>query len=142
MVLLGWLFIVSGLVALAIAWLARELPGHSWSLLSAVLATAIGIFLFFGPREGMVTVSFALAGFLLVDGIFSIAIGLDHRRHLTPRWLGLIVAGAVDIVLALLMIAWLPQAADWMLGLIVGIDMLVSGAALIAIALDVRTAEG
>jgi len=31
--------------------------------------------------------------------------------------------------------------ADWLIGLIVGVDMLVSGAALIAIALDVRTAN-
>jgi len=33
------------------------------------------------------------------------------------------------------------RAADWLIGLIVGVDMLVSGAALIAIALDVRTAD-
>jgi uncharacterized membrane protein HdeD (DUF308 family) len=35
----------------------------------------------------------------------------------------------------------MPQIAIWALGLIVGIDMLISGATLVAMALDARKVE-
>jgi uncharacterized membrane protein HdeD (DUF308 family) len=42
---LGWLFLVSGLIGLVTTFQARYLPGFWWSLVSALLATIVGVVL-------------------------------------------------------------------------------------------------
>ena len=137
-VLLGWLLMVSGSFGLITTLLTRHAPGFLWSLLSALLAVAIGAILFAGPKENMVTIGLALGIFLALDGLFSIAVGFEHRRHLTPKWSWLVAVGVMDLVFAGGMIVFLPEIPEWLLGMVVGGDLLVSGAALIMMAMDVR----
>ena len=140
-VLLGWLLAVSGLTSLITTLLTRHLPGFAWSLLSSLLAMIVGISLFFAPREDMATVSLGLAAFLFLDGLFSVIVAVEHRRHFSPKWVWLLVAGAVDLLLAIVMLILLPGMDAWRLGLVVGVDMLVGGAALVIMSLDVRRAS-
>lgn len=137
-VLLGWLLIVSGSFGLITTLLTRQAPGFFWSLLSALLAMTVGAVLFAGPKENMVTIGLALGAFLALDGLFSIAVGFEHRRHLTPKWSWLVAIGVMDLVFAGGMILFLPEIPDWLLGMVVGGDLLVSGAALIMMAMDVK----
>ena len=44
-VALGWLFLVSGAIGLATTFWARRAPGFWWSLVSALLATLVGVIL-------------------------------------------------------------------------------------------------
>src|ERR1035437_1967527 len=48
-ILLGWLFLISGIVGLALTFWARQMPGFWWSLISAVLAVGAGIILLAMP---------------------------------------------------------------------------------------------
>jgi uncharacterized membrane protein HdeD (DUF308 family) len=139
-ILLGWLLIGSGLFGFVTALMGRHAPGFVWSLLSALVTFAAGVMLFAWPLGGVVSLSLALAAFLGLDGALSIALGLEHRRHLTPRWLWLIVNGLADLLFAGIILVWLPGSAPWALGLILGIDMLIGGATLLAMALDARHA--
>jgi len=48
------------------------------------------------------------------------------------------VNGVVDLILAAIVISGLPGTLLWALGLLVGIDMVFGGGALIAMALEAR----
>jgi len=50
----------------------------------------------------------------------------------------LLVSGIIDIILAGIILLGLPETAVWALGLLVGINMLFGGAALIAMAFAAR----
>jgi uncharacterized membrane protein HdeD (DUF308 family) len=50
----------------------------------------------------------------------------------------MLASGIVDLVIAALVFAGLPGSAAWAIGLLVGINMLMGGAALIAMALHAR----
>ena len=63
---------------------------------------------------------------------------LDHRRELSAAWASMLASGIVDLVLGGLIFAGLPGAAAWALGLLVGINMIFGGVALIAMALRAR----
>jgi len=63
---------------------------------------------------------------------------LDHRRELSGRWDWMLVRGIIDLILAAMIFAGPPGTAAWALGLLVGINMLFGGSALIAMALHVR----
>jgi len=140
-ILLGWLLIGTGLIGLVTTWLGRHAPGFWWSLLSALVALVIGAMMFSWPLGGMMSLSAALGLFLLLDGSLAIGLALEHRRHLTPRWLWLLFNGLLDVLLALVVFLWLPAFAVWALGLFIGADMIISGSTLIALATDIEARD-
>jgi uncharacterized membrane protein HdeD (DUF308 family) len=63
---------------------------------------------------------------------------LEHRTALSGRWSWMLASGVLDVVLGALLLAGLPGTALWALGLIVGINLLFGGWALILMALHAR----
>lgn len=138
-VLLGWLFLINGLLGLAMTLWSRPAAGFWWSLLSALLTIVAGAALFVWPWGGIISMSLVFAAFLTLDGAFTIALALAHRRHFSSRWAFFLINGVADFVFAAFLF-WLPQLGAWALGLIVGCDMLIGGATLIALALRKESA--
>jgi uncharacterized membrane protein HdeD (DUF308 family) len=139
-VLLGWLFLLSGVFGLITTFWMRQMPGFWWALLSALLAIATGAALLWWPFGGVLSLTLGLAIFFLIEGAVSIMYALDHRREFSGRWGWMLASGVVDIVLALLILAGFPGTATWAIGLLVGINMLMGGIALVAMALHARAA--
>jgi uncharacterized membrane protein HdeD (DUF308 family) len=52
----------------------------------------------------------------------------------------MLISGLIDLLLAAIILAGLPGTAAWALGVLVGVNMIFGGAALIAIALHARQA--
>jgi hypothetical protein len=75
-----------------------------------------------------------------VEGIASILFALDHKRELSGRWGVMLFSGIVDLVLASIIFAGLPGTAAWAIGLLIGVNLVFGGAALIAMALHARDA--
>jgi uncharacterized membrane protein HdeD (DUF308 family) len=137
-VLIGWLLIASGLVGLVSTLRGRHAPGFWWALLSAMVTVAAGLMLFAWPLGGVISLSVALSLFLGVDGLLALGLALEHRRHMTPKWLWLLVNGVADIVFAAAVFVWLPSSAVWALGFFIGADMAISGFTLIALGTDIE----
>jgi uncharacterized membrane protein HdeD (DUF308 family) len=140
-IFLGWLFLVSGMVGLAMTFWARQMPGFWWSLLSALLALGAGIVLLARPVQGTLTLTIVVGAYFLAEGVFTIMYALAHRRELSERWGWLLASGAVDLILAGIIIAGLPGSALWAIGLLVGFDMAFGGISLIGMALSARDAD-
>ncbi len=139
-ILLGWLFLISGVFGLWTTFMMRHAPGFWWSLLSAALGIAVGGMLLARPLTGAVSLTVVLVAFFIIEGIASIMFSLDHKRELSGKWGWMLVSGVIDLVLAALIFAGLPSTAAWAIGLLVGINMVFGGAALIAMALHARNA--
>ena len=137
-ILIGWLLLMSGIVGLWSSFATRHAPGFGWSLLSAVAGIVAGIVLLAWPLSGVVTLTLVLSAFLCVEGVVSIFYALAHRRELSGRWGMLLFSGVVDLLLAGLILAGLPASAGWAIGVLVGINMVMGGVALIAMASHAR----
>jgi uncharacterized membrane protein HdeD (DUF308 family) len=137
-IFLGWLFLISGIAGLGLTFWARQMPGFWWSLVSAVLAIAAGIILLTRPVQGTVTLTIVVGAYFLAEGIATMMYALEHRRELSQRWSWLLVAGLMDILIAIIIVAGLPGSALWAIGLLVGINLLFGGASLIGMALAAR----
>ncbi|HVR58193.1 MAG: HdeD family acid-resistance protein [Pseudolabrys sp.] len=140
-ILLGWLFLVSGILGLITTFWMRHAPGFWWSLLSAVLGIVVGAVLLASPLTGAFSLTLVLVAFFLVEGAVSIMFALDHKRELSGQWGWMLVSGIIDLGLAIMIFAGLPSTAAWAVGLLVGINMIFGGSALIAMALHARTAK-
>ena len=137
-VFLGWMFLVSGIAGLALTFWARQLPGFWWSLISAVLAMGAGIILLARPVQGTLTLTIVVGAYFVAEGVATIMYALEHRRELSGRWSWMLVAGLMDIMISFFIIAGLPGSALWAIGLMVGINLLIGGTALIGMALAAR----
>jgi uncharacterized membrane protein HdeD (DUF308 family) len=136
--ILGWLFLFSGIVGLVSTLRARGAPGFSWALLSSIVALLAGIVLLWNPLQGLLTLTLVLTAFFIIDGLLMIILAIAHRRELTGRWEWILLNGVIDLILAAIVIAGLPGTLVWVLGLLVGIDLLFGGGALIAMAIEAR----
>jgi uncharacterized membrane protein HdeD (DUF308 family) len=139
-IILGWIFLVSGIVGLITTFGARRAPGFWWALLSALIAISAGIILFVEPITGALSLTLVLIAFFVVEGIASIMYALEHRRELSGRWEWMLISGIVDLLLAGIIFAGFPGTAAWALGLLVGINMIFGGVALVGMAAHARSA--
>jgi len=139
-ILFGWLFLVSGVIGLITSFMMRQAPGFWWSLISAVLGVVVGVWLLAQPVSGAISLTLLLIAFFIVEGVVTIMFALDHKRELSGRWGWMLVSGIVDLVLAAIILSGLPGTAAWAIGLLVGINMVFGGTALIAMALHARNA--
>jgi uncharacterized membrane protein HdeD (DUF308 family) len=139
-VFFGVLLLASGVTGL-IATLrsARTAPGYWWSLLSALTGIVAGIVLLGWPSLGAFSLTAVLIAFLFVEGVISTMYALEHRKGLSGRWGWMLASGIADLVLGLILLLGLPRSAQWALGVILGINMIFGGWALIAMALYARS---
>jgi uncharacterized membrane protein HdeD (DUF308 family) len=137
-VLIGWLLLMSGIVGLIATIRARSAPGFGWSLVSAVLGIVAGIVLLAWPLSGALSLTLILTVFLVLEGVVSILYAFEHKRELSGRWGVMLFSGVVDLILAGIIFAGLPGTAAWAIGLLVGINLVFGGSALIAMALHAR----
>ncbi|HSY06774.1 MAG TPA: DUF308 domain-containing protein [Steroidobacteraceae bacterium] len=139
-VFFGWILLLSGIVGLVATLRARHAPGFVWSLLSALVGIVAGVLLLGWPVQGTLSLTAVLIAFLLLEGGVSILYALEHKSALSNRWGWMLASGIVDLILGLLLFIGLPGTALWALGLLVGINMLFGGWALILMALQARPA--
>lgn len=139
-IILGWLFLVSGVIGLVTTLWTRAVAGFWWALISAVLGIVVGIMLLASPLRALVPLTILLIAFFIIEGVSSIMFAFEHKRDLSGRWGWMLVSGIVDLILAVIIFAGLPGTAAWAIGLLVGINMIFGGAALTAMALHARHA--
>jgi uncharacterized membrane protein HdeD (DUF308 family) len=137
-ILFGWLFLLSGVVGLVTTFWMRQAPGFWWALLSAVLGIAAGIVLLAWPLSGVLSLTLVLIVFFTIEGVASIMYALEHKRELSGRWGWMLASGIVDLIVAGIILAGLPGTAAWAIGILVGINMVFGGSALIAMAMHAR----
>jgi len=121
-------FIGIGLLLAGVAIGIGAIAGAGHRLLTglaAVVTVGMGIYLLASPLEGTFTLTVMLVIWFVAVGLARIATGIVRLGQ--PEAGYTILAGAVSLLLGLLIAVELPSSADWAIGLLVGIDFLVYG---------------
>jgi uncharacterized membrane protein HdeD (DUF308 family) len=82
-----------------------------------------------------------VVAFLLIEGFATIMFALGHRRDASGRWGWMFLSGVVDVGLAGILLFGLPGTAAWAIGVLVGINLIFGGWALIGMAIHGRAAS-
>ncbi|HUO89099.1 MAG TPA: HdeD family acid-resistance protein [Rhizomicrobium sp.] len=134
----GWLFILSGIMALGMMFLAPGVSSFFWSLFTGALSLFAGVLLLWHPVQGVATLTLVLVAFFIAEGVFQIAGAIAARGIFPESWGWMLVSGIIDLVLAGLIIAGWPGSTAWALGIVVGVNLISSGVAIIMVAATVR----
>lgn len=125
----GWLFLLSGLVGIVAMFYAGNVSSFLWTLVTALLSTAVGVMLLWKPAEGTISLTMVLTAFLILEGLFQSIASFSYRDLIPSSWGWMLASGLSDLLLAGIIIwAW-PESAAWTLGLIVGVNLITSGTA-------------
>src|SRR5579863_2526088 len=79
---LGWLFLIGGVVGLIATFNQKNAPGFWWALISAAIAVLAGGVLLSNPAAGVATLTYVLIAFFVIDGALIIVMAFEHRREL------------------------------------------------------------
>jgi uncharacterized membrane protein HdeD (DUF308 family) len=138
-VLLGWLLIVSGILQGISLIGARHVP-HFWlQLISVILAVLVGFLFLRDPEQGLLTITLLLIIFFMIEGISKVVFSLTIRPF--PNWAWVLASGLVGMLLSAILWASLPVTALWLIGLLLGIELISVGAAMAYLAWRVRRAD-
>jgi uncharacterized membrane protein HdeD (DUF308 family) len=128
---LGWILIASGIVQGLSIFGARNHPSFWLSLIPAVLGIVVGFLLLRDVGQGMVVISILLIVFFMVEGISKIVFALSIRP--LANWLWVLASGVLAVVLAVILWGSMPVTAMWLIGLLLGINLITEGMALAAL---------
>jgi uncharacterized membrane protein HdeD (DUF308 family) len=138
--LVGWFLIIGGIAQLIHAFMEKAWRGFLLETASGVLYLVVGVLLIFYPMAGAQALTIFLAAFLLVEGLVRSAMALRLRP--AQGWGWLLFGGIVTVILALLIWMQWPASALWVIGLLVGINLLFTGWSLTMMAIAMRAHAG
>jgi uncharacterized membrane protein HdeD (DUF308 family) len=135
-IFIGWVLVFVSAMYVVDAFSKRDGRRIALRLLMAALSFAAGLYLLVAPLDGTFTLTVILSMWFLAIGVARIAIGVADRG---APWAGMLVLnGLLSLALGLLIALQLPDSATWAIGLLVGIDLVFTGALLIALARSLR----
>ena len=112
---------------------------HFWlQLISGVLAVIVGFLFLTRPGEGLLALTLLLIVFFIVGGMARIVFAPTIRPF--PEWGWILGSGIVGFCLGVILFAQMRVTAAWLLGLLVGIQLVTEGAALAWMAWHIRHA--
>jgi uncharacterized membrane protein HdeD (DUF308 family) len=138
----GWLLLISGVIGLVSIVSTHHVHAFLWSLVTAALSVVIGVLLVLMPVQGAVSLTIVLTAFFIAEGVFQTTVAIASRHVLHGTWVWMLLSGIADLVLAAIIIEGWPGTAIWALGLLVGINLLTSGWAVVVAALAGRRMAG
>jgi len=128
----GWLLFFSGGLGLFFAYQGRSRGHFGWDIASAIIALLIGALLVVFPIFGAAALVWLLGVYLFLDGFSLLGLAFSHKRRGLTKWRWLLAAGALDVVLALIILILNVAASAFLLGLVVGVDLIFAGVAVLS----------
>jgi len=128
----GWCFLIGGVLEVAHAIVRKGWSGFWLDLLSGVVIGLAGLLIVLRPVAGASILTVFIGIVFLVGGIFRIGTAVALRN---PYVGWFILLGAIEILLALLILSDWPYSALWVIGTLVGIDLLIEGVRLVSFGL-------
>jgi uncharacterized membrane protein HdeD (DUF308 family) len=131
-IFVGWILMIAGGLYAVDAWSVDHGSRKALRLVLAVLTFVAGFYLVVAPLDGAFTLTVVLVIWFMATGTARIIIGLAESG-VAGAWMT-VLSGAISLALGVLIAEELPSSADWAVGLLVGVDLLFSGALLVALA--------
>lgn len=130
---LGWIFLFAGVMTVVHAFSAGNWRGFLWNLLIGILYAVAGAYLVLFPLAGILTLTMLVAVLFLADGILEIIMAYRLRPH--SGWGWVLASGVAALIAGFLIASQFPSSATWVIGVLVGIKMIMTGWSYIALAL-------
>ncbi len=129
--IIGWVLLLGGIVQLYKSIKTIKEPGGAISLLGAVIYICVGALMLLYPLTGILTLTLLIGAFFLLEGIAKIAISFELKP--AQNWGWVLVSGIIALIMAAIILFGWPGTSLWVIGLLVGINMIFFGISLLSL---------
>jgi uncharacterized membrane protein HdeD (DUF308 family) len=133
----GAVLIVTAIFQLIHAFKVGSWPRSAWYGLGGVLYAIAGFLVVAFPLGGALTLAVLLAILFIADGALRVLFAMTASAAVGQGWL--VAAGCCGILIGVILLIGWPMTALWVTGLLLGVNLIFTGAMNIAIALASRT---
>ncbi|GAC21601.1 HdeD family acid-resistance protein [Paraglaciecola arctica] len=127
--ILGWLILLAGIAQVIHALRSKGSSRFWWEAGIGVLYCLVAFSLLLNPLQGLITLTLLLTILFIAEGIFKVILALQLRPAST--WVWLLISGLLSCALGFIILTNLSGNARWVLGMMVGINFVFAGWALI-----------
>ncbi len=124
-ILFGWIFVISGVVTIVHSFRALNSGKCIFRLLGGIFYLAVGIMFLVYPMQGVLTLTLLLAILFTFEGVMKMAVAVKLRP--VSNWGWMLASGIAALILAAIIFSGYPGDVTWVLGLLVGINLVFSG---------------
>jgi uncharacterized membrane protein HdeD (DUF308 family) len=137
--LVGWVFLVAGLITLYGSFSIHGTGPFFGALLLALLSIMGGVYMLVNPVAGAAALTLVVGALFMIQGAYEIIFAFEVRP--LPVWGSLLISGVASAILSLLIIAGWPGISMVALGLLLGVNFFSTGFAYIVISRALKPSE-
>jgi uncharacterized membrane protein HdeD (DUF308 family) len=130
-VLIGWVLAFCGVAHLMIGWHFRKVGGLTWSILMGAAYLFGGIYVLLHPVAGLAALTLALGAYLFAEAMLEFVLAWKLRPVGRSGWL--MFDGVVTLIFSILIWTTWPSSSTWVIGTLVGVSLIFSGASRLAV---------
>ena len=134
-VMLGVVLMVAGIATVIASFWVGKWSGTLVQLLVGILYLVLGFMVTDKPLQATMALTLFIAAFCIVVGIFRVVAALTIHY---PYWGWSLLNGMITFLLGVIIYHHFPQSAIWVLGLLVGLEMLFHGWTWIMLSLAIK----
>ena len=121
---IGWIFAITGVVAIAQGLFSGHLDSAVLGVLGGVLGLIIGLVMINNPEMSAATLTLLVGVMLMVSGAYRGIVAIFQRG---PGWVATLIWGILTFTLGLIVWQQWPVSGYWLVGTFVGIEFLILG---------------
>lgn len=136
----AWFFIIGGILSLVGVFVGGGGWGQRiWALILGLAFLWLGISLLQNPLAGIVALTIVAAVTFLVTGTAKIifAFGVRGTGYFWPT----ILSGVISVILAIMVFTNFPQSAAVLLGVLLAVELIASGATLVSFGMFLKNSD-
>jgi|APEBP8051073178_1049388.scaffolds.fasta_scaffold00006_373 uncharacterized membrane protein HdeD (DUF308 family) len=134
--LAAWLFIIVGILTILAVFSDMSIGRRIWTAILGILSIFLGISILGNPLAGVLALTVVVAIVFLVEGLTKVILSFSTRG--TSYFWILLLSGIISVVLAVMILSDFPQSATVILGLLLAIDLISTGASMVALGLHLK----
>ncbi len=131
----GAMLVVAGIFEIVHAFRVRKTGPFLMFLLGGILSIVVGALVWSRPGAGLAALTLLIAGYFFASGLFR---GITSIADRYTGWGWDVAYGIVSVVLGVIIFAQFPASSLYVVGLLVGVEILSRGLSIMAGSLAIR----
>ena len=131
-IVIGFILLIAGTIPIVRELKAEASKERTIGLTLGIITALTGIAVIGHPLFGLAFLTVLLVGYLVAEGVWKIVASFRYKP--ATGWTGLLASGALSLVLGLMIWGQWPVSGMWAVGVLVGVNLLGTGLALVTLA--------
>ena len=139
-IVIGFILLIAGIVPIVRELKAEASMEKAVGLTLGIITALTGIAVIGHPLFGLAFLTLLLVIYFVVEGVSKIAVSFRYKPATGWKWL--LASGVLSLVLGLLIWRQWPVSGMWAVGMLVGVNLLGTGLALVTLASTLNKSPG